>query len=100
MPSKENDENLGKIYGQYWLHARHVADERLWFTNIYILIVVGVLVFLKIDQPLFMRLGGIVFILLISIIGFLMCHSLTVHFITYSRTAELIQINEWGASYR
>ncbi len=100
MPSKENDENLGKIYEQYWLHARHVADERLWFTNIYILIVVGVLVFLKIDQPLFMRLGGIVFILLISIIGFLMCHSLTVHFITYSRTAELIQINEWGASYR
>lgn len=55
---------------------------------------------MRIDQPLFIRLGVIVFVLPLSIVGFLMCHSLTVHFITYSRTAELIQINEWGASYR
>jgi len=58
------------------------------------------LVFLRIDQPLFLRLGVIVFVLLLSIVGFFMCHSLTVHFITYSRTAELIQINEWDTSYR
>lgn len=45
MPPKENDENLRKIYEQYWLHARHIADERLWLTNIYILVVVGILVF-------------------------------------------------------
>jgi len=99
ISSKEKDENLRKVYEQYWLHARHVADERLWFTNIYILVVVGIFVFLQIDQPLFIRLGVILSVLFLSVVGFLMCHSLTVHFITYSRTAELIQINEWGASY-
>ncbi len=100
MSPEKNNKNLKTIYEQYWLHARHVADERLWFTNIYILVVVGILIFLQIDQPLFIRLGVIVFVLLLSVAGFLMCHSLTVHFITYSRTAELIQINEWDASYR
>ena len=99
MSCKQNDNGLKETYEQYWLHARHVADERLWFTNIYVLIVVGVLAFLKVDQPLFLRLGLLLFVLLLSIVGFFMCHSLTVHFITYSRTAELIQINEWGTSY-
>ena len=97
MLPEKNDKNLKTIYEQYWLHARHVADERLWFTNIYILVVVGILIFLQIDQPLFIRLGVTVFVLLLSVAGFLICHSLTVHFITYSRTAELIQINEWDA---
>ena len=50
MSSEQNDNSLKEIYEQYWLHARHVADERLWFTNIYILIVVGVLAFLKVAQ--------------------------------------------------
>ena len=57
MSPEKNDKNLKTIYEQYWLHARHVADERLWFTNIYILVVVGILIFLQIDQPLFIRLG-------------------------------------------
>ncbi len=59
MSPEKNDKNLKTIYEQYWLHARHVADERLWFTNIYILVVVGILIFLQIDQPLFIRLGVI-----------------------------------------
>ncbi|MGB3906523.1 MAG: hypothetical protein WBB22_16560 [Anaerolineae bacterium] len=100
MSSKQNDNGLKGTYEQHWLHARHVADERLWFTNIYVLTVVGLLAFLKVDQPLFLRLGLLLFVLLLSIVGFFVCHSPTVHFITYSRTAELIQINEGGTSYR
>jgi len=73
MSPKENDNNLKEVYEQYWLHARHVADERLWFTNVYVLVVVGVLVFLRIDQPLFLRLGVVVFVLLLSIAGFHTC---------------------------
>ena len=58
MLPEKNDKNLKTIYEQYWLHARHVADERLWFTNIYILVVVRILIFLPINQPLFIQLPG------------------------------------------
>ncbi len=57
MSPEKNDENLKTIYEQYWLHARHVADERLWFTNIYILVVVGILIFFA-NRSTFVRSLG------------------------------------------
>ena len=36
-----DDENLRRVYEQYWLHARHQEVQRLWFTNIYSMIVAG-----------------------------------------------------------
>ena len=41
-----DDENLRKIYEQYWLHARHQETQRLWFTNIYAVIAAGVFAYL------------------------------------------------------
>jgi hypothetical protein len=39
-------EFLKCIFEQNWLHAKHVENERLWFTNLYVAIAVGVLAFL------------------------------------------------------
>ena len=38
------------VLEQNWLHARHVENERLWITNIYVLIVAGVLSFLRFNE--------------------------------------------------
>lgn len=44
---KEPTEQSLKIaFEQNWLHARHLENERLWFTNIYAIIVAGILVVL------------------------------------------------------
>lgn len=92
--------NLQIIYEQYWLHARHVANERLWFTNIYVLIVASAFAFIATSQSTVIHLWLLVFLLILSIMGFFMCHSLVIHFITYSRMTELISINEWNIPYR
>tara|TARA_B100000809_G_scaffold169987_1_gene167350 strand:- start:156 stop:638 length:483 start_codon:yes stop_codon:yes gene_type:complete len=38
-------QSLQMVYEQNWLHFRHVENERLWFTNIFALIVAGTFVF-------------------------------------------------------
>jgi len=42
----EQTELLKAVYEQHWLHARHVENERLWFTNIFAVIVAGLLAFI------------------------------------------------------
>ncbi len=93
-------ENLQTVYEQYWLHARHVANERLWFTNVYVLIVASTLAFMATSQGSMINLWLLVFLLIFSTIGFFICHSIVVHFIIYSRITELILINEWNLPYR
>ncbi|MBU7012406.1 MAG: UbiA prenyltransferase family protein [Theionarchaea archaeon] len=39
-------EKLESIYREYWEHARQCVNERIWFTNIYAIIVAAILVFL------------------------------------------------------
>ncbi len=39
-------EKLEVIYREYWEHARQCVNERLWFTNIYAVILAAIMVFL------------------------------------------------------
>ena len=39
-----------KIYEQHWVHARHVENERLWFTNIFVVIMGALLAILGSDM--------------------------------------------------
>lgn len=42
---EESREELIAIFREHWNHARHCENERLWFTNIYAVIVAAILVF-------------------------------------------------------
>lgn len=71
--SKE-DTLLITILEQNWLHARHVEKRRLWFTNIYVLILGGFLgAFIRgratINKHL--QLPLLAFLLILSIFGIL-----------------------------
>ncbi|MBU2613732.1 hypothetical protein KJ925_04770 [Patescibacteria group bacterium] len=76
MQEKARQELLKSIYEQHWLHARHVENERLWFTNIFALIVAGLLAFLAtIDRQLlslFAIYAGC-FIFILSMLGYFLC---------------------------
>lgn len=90
------DENLRRVYEQYWLHARHQETQRLWFTNIYAVIVAGVFAYFgavkghsTIETPL------LIFLMVLSLFGYLMTYSWNIPFTIFSRSAEEIAIREW-----
>ena len=43
---QEYKEELIAIFKEHWNHARHCENERLWFTNIYAIVVAAILVFI------------------------------------------------------
>ncbi|PNX47920.1 MAG: hypothetical protein BV456_10380 [Thermoplasmata archaeon M8B2D] len=91
-----DDANLRKIYEQYWLHARHVENERLWFTNIYAVIVAGFLAYLGVvenNNPINLIL--IFFLLILSLFGYIITQAWNIPFVIFSRLAEEIAICEW-----
>jgi hypothetical protein len=63
-------ENLLEAIRQNWLHARHLETERLWFTNIYAIVVAGSLAFLgQFDIGKYPYL--IMFLFIFSLLGLL-----------------------------
>ena len=91
-----NDENLRKVYEQLWLHARHQETQRLWFTNVYALIVAGVFAYFGASEgDNFVKVILLIFLALLSFFGYLMTYSWNIPFTKLSRAAELISIKEW-----
>ncbi len=93
MKEKTKDELLKSIYEQHWLHARHVENERLWFTNIFALIVAGLLSFLAtVDRqllPLFAIYAGC-FIFILSMLGYFLCLSWRAPFVEHTTLANQV----------
>jgi hypothetical protein len=96
---------IEKVYEQYWLHARHQENQRLWFTNIYAVIVAGILAYLGAIYKLgngnnstFFISAIILFIFLtiLSIFGYLITLAWNIPFVIYSRLAEEISIKKWN----
>ncbi len=89
-----DDENLRKIYEQYWSHARHQEVQRLWFTNIYAMIVTGAFAYFgaikRCTEPL------LIFLILLSFLGYLLTYTWNIPFTIFSRLAEQIAICEWN----
>jgi len=73
--SKRDEPETGRItrsdlYRENWEHVRHVENERLGFTSVYIVVVAGVLAFLAqkgVDSPLSRNLLWLLVVL--SVIG-------------------------------
>ena len=60
------------LLAQNWENVRHVKNERLWFTNIYAIVVAGVLSFLhSATSNRLLELSLIVFLFLLSFMGLL-----------------------------
>ncbi|MCK4387185.1 MAG: hypothetical protein KAW00_00300 [Dehalococcoidia bacterium] len=97
---KERNELLKSVYEQHWLHARHVENERLWFTNIYV-VATGVLLAYTFGRngSAFWPWPILVPVFILSVAGFLMCHSMRIPFCFHSRAADIIQIKEWQLPY-
>ncbi len=56
------------VFEQNWLHIRQKENERIWITNIYVLIVAGALSFLKFSNHI--NLYVVPFLLILSILNF------------------------------
>jgi len=88
----EQAENLRRVYEQNWLHARHIENERLWFTNIYAVVMAASLALMS-EKGLIWPLAT--FLLILSLLGFFMCYALRGPFIQHSRMSEIILRREW-----
>lgn len=85
------------IYEQYWLHARHVQNERLWFTNIYAIIVAGSFAIMGLTEiSTAIKLAIVSFLFILSIIGFCLVYTLRIPFLKFALRTELIAINEFN----
>jgi len=91
------DENLRKVYEQYWLHARHQESQRLWFTNIYVVLVAGVFAYFGIiEEHYAIKILMLIFLMILSLFGYLVIYSWNLPFVIYSRLAEEISICEFS----
>ena len=87
-------DNARLVFEQYWLHARHVENERLWMTNVFAIIFAGLLGFMGWKEELIWYIAA--FGLALSLFGLLAVHALRIPFIRYSRMAETIMDVELG----
>lgn len=94
MEEKTRHEFLKGIYEQHWLHARHVENERLWFTNIFVVVVAGlhVVIFTAGDPQLSKQFAIYIgfLILALSLIGYFQCISWRAAFIEHTTLANKI----------
>jgi len=68
-----DSDNLKEIYSQHWQHIRHIGNERLAFTSIYVVFLGAALAyFFKLNAPgTTQRYIMLAFLLLYSYLGFL-----------------------------
>ena len=90
----EQTELLRAVYEQHWLHARHVENERLWFTNIFGVVVAGLLAFMftleNNGTPNLFGVYGGLFIFVMSLLGYFLCLSWRAPFIEHTTLPVLI----------
>ena len=69
----DNDGLFRSVLEQNWLHLRHVEDQRMWFTNIYAIVVAGCLSFIGVHGGGFLRPYSFIvyFLLIFSALGLL-----------------------------
>lgn len=87
-------ELLKAVYEQHWLHARHIENERLWFTNIFGVITAGLLAVLftsgghSVPNVFAICVGGT--ILILSLAGYWLCVTWRAPFIEHTTLANKI----------
>ena len=87
-------ENARVVFQQYWLHARHVENHRLWLTNLFVIIFAGLLgsiAFIE-ETVVYIPFAGFA----LSLIGLFTVHASRIPFLHFSRLAETIMVVELG----
>lgn len=84
---------LKEMYTQYCESARHVENERLEFTKMYVLIVTGV--FVLVTNTILDAAYVWAFLLFLTILGFFVSHLTRIDHILFSRNAEIMAIKEF-----
>lgn len=100
------------VYEQHWLHARHVENERLWFTNIFVIVTGGLIALIGYmlasgaseDQPLSSLLSAFLvgipsLILVLSVIGYFLCVSWRAPFVEHT-TLVTKMLQEYPEFYK
>ena len=82
-----------KVYEEYWNHARHQELYILYFTNIYAIIVAGLLIAIQNSWEDDYCTYLITFLLVLSIIGYFIVFTKIIPFYKFSRLAERIAEN-------
>jgi len=104
MPKRKiKDQYLLEALNQNWFHGRHVENERLWFTNIYAIIVAGVLAVIgsagleRFNQFYYL----FIFLDIISIFGIIIVYKLNNefknHMVAIRNICEKLNIKEFMA---
>jgi lysylphosphatidylglycerol synthetase-like protein (DUF2156 family) len=79
-----------------WLHARHLESERLWFTNIYAIIVVGVLTLREGNKYSYQTF---LFLIIFSILGLIVtlktAHDYENHIAAIERITQRLNLSEY-----
>jgi hypothetical protein len=88
-------DNLKGIYEQYWLHARHQETQRLWFTNVFAVIVAGVFAYMGKSNDDTYDVYLLLFLTILSILGYFLTHAWNIPFVIFTRLAEKMAIIEW-----
>ena len=88
--SNDRRDLVKAIYEQHWLHARHVENQRLWFTNVFALLCVGSLAMM--DSGLFNEANWSIvgFLMVLSLFGFVFCLRIQGVFEAHKSVAGLI----------
>lgn len=93
MNGNTREEMLKSVYEQHWLHARHLENERLWFTNIFGVIVAGLLAFMgtvgDTNLSQFVKYTGF-FIFTLSLLGYFLCITWRAAFVEHTTLANKI----------
>lgn len=80
-----NKNHYEVIYEQYWAHCRHQEVQRLSFTQIYSVLVAGVLAFLTAQKELNPLLEILVYFFLstLTILGYFIVYSPNIPFVIF-----------------
>jgi len=93
-PVLEDEKDFLKLlFNQSWLHIRHVENHRLWFTNMYFVMVAGVFAYLGNQTPkstVFMFPLLIGFLFSLSLMGLALCLKTTKVHNAYTDALERI----------
>lgn len=98
-PSEDSNDVLEALLEQSFLHIRHADNHRLWFTNMYFLIVAGVLAYLATQAPAFVTLlypTLVFFLLLLASIGLVVSYKETRVVEAYDKVIENILADALG----
>lgn len=84
---------LKLLFEQSWVHLRHVENHRFWFTNMYLVVMAGVLAYLSSQEPAFATIvcpALAIFMIFLAFVGLMVCMKVNKVHDAYNRAIDNI----------